>query len=77
MNEKRFPAKGMRATLHPILDGSKGYFFRLYDAEFNFKDYDIIHYDLDVIIWDESADFIETEDGEMYLDYSLESVRGE
>jgi hypothetical protein len=36
--EKRFPAKGVRATLHPLLDGCGGYFIRIYDEEHNFKD---------------------------------------
>ena len=75
--EKRFPAKGVRATLHPLLDGCGGYFIRIYDENFEAKDYDILHYDLDITIDDDSADFIETEDGGMYLDYSLEAMRGE
>ena len=71
--EKRFPAKGVRATLHPMLDGCGGYFIRIYDENFEAKDYDIFHYDLDITITDDSADFIETEDGN-YLDYSEEAL---
>jgi len=77
MNEKRFPAKGVRATLHPLFDGKGGYFIRIYDPESTYKDYQISHCDLSIILDDDSAEFIETEDGGMYLDYSLEALRGE
>jgi hypothetical protein len=36
--EKRFPAKGVRATLRPLLDGCGGYFIRIYDENFGMKD---------------------------------------
>ena len=73
MPEKRFSANGVRATLHPYFDEKGGYFVRIYDQEFNYKDYDILHADLEIQILDYSADFIETENGN-YLDYSLEAL---
>ncbi len=47
------------------------FFFRIYGKSGTFKDYDILHDDIRVQILDDSAEFLESEDGEeFYLDYS-------
>jgi hypothetical protein len=47
------------------------FFFRIYGKNGTFKDYDILHDDIRVQILDDSAEFLESEDGEeFYLDYS-------
>jgi hypothetical protein len=47
------------------------YFFRIYGKNGSFKDYEILHHDIDIQILDESAEFLESKDGkEFYLDYS-------
>jgi hypothetical protein len=46
------------------------FFFRVYDADYNFKDYDILHSDLVVTINDADAFFYEGTDGELQLDHS-------
>ena len=52
------------------IDGNKFYFFRVYDAEYNFIDYDILHYDLEVQIWD---DAVFCDNGErQWIDYKDE-----
>ena len=77
MNEKRFPAKGIKACLIPCYNfetGKRdGYYARIYDPEHNFKDYLLTHSDIEIIIDDDSAEFIETENGN-YLDYSLDAL---
>ena len=45
--------------------------FRVYNSRRSFKDYKITHHDLAVQILDDSAEFLESMDGEkFYLDYS-------
>jgi hypothetical protein len=79
--EKRFPAKGIKACLIPSYNFETGkrdrYYARIYDEDYDFKDYLLTHDDMEIEILDDSAEFIETEDGRMYLDYSLEALRGE
>mgnify|MGYP003339478920 CR=1 FL=1 len=45
-----------------------GHFFRVYDKDHNFVDYDILHHDLQVVILEEDATFYET-DNRNYLDH--------
>ena len=61
------PANG--ATGYLIWCGGDKYVFRVYDREHNFVDYDITHFDLQVVIIDD-ANFYETEDGN-FLDYEV------
>jgi|688.fasta_scaffold1665865_2 hypothetical protein len=79
--EKRFPAKGIKACLIPSYNFETGkrdaYYARIYDEDYDFKDYLLTHDDMEIEILDDYAEFIETEDGGMYLDYSLEALRGE
>ena len=48
---------------------TKNYMFRVYDANHDFKDYDILHNDLRVKIIDADAHFYE-DNGELTLDHS-------
>lgn len=50
--------------------GLNTYSFRVYDANHNFKDYDLLHSDLVVKIVDEDAFFYEQADGTLTLDHS-------
>jgi hypothetical protein len=45
--------------------------FRIYGKNHSFKDYEILHQDIQVQILDDSAEFLESMDGETFvLDYS-------
>ena len=46
------PAKGMKGfIMHGVdIDGGAFYFFRVYNEDFTFVDYDILHHDLEVEI---------------------------
>ena len=57
---KSTSAKGLRGCIIDSFDGN--YYFRVYDADHNFKDYDLRHCDLAVIIDDDDAFLYE--DGE-------------
>lgn len=47
--------------------------FRQYDDNHNFVDYDILHYDCEIEIVDSSAELIRNEHGD-FLDYTKESM---
>ena len=52
-------------------DGSLRYFFRVYGAGHSFRDYELLHSDLEIEIVDEEATLYEREDGlEARLDHS-------
>ena len=56
-----------------LIKGLNGdpWYFRIYDRNGDFKDFEIRHDDIRVTISDDSAEFLESEDGEeFYLDYS-------
>ena len=54
-----------------ILNTIDGYMFRVYDKHTEaFKDYDLLHSDLEVKIVDEDAVFYELDNGKNLLDYS-------
>ena len=66
-------ARGARGFLLRSIDsaGCSRYFFRVYDADHSFHDYELMHYDLEVEIVDEEATFYEAEEGrEARLDHS-------
>lgn len=46
------PAKGTKGFIIRVLDS---YVFRVYNEDFTFVDYDILHYDLEVEILDSDA----------------------
>jgi hypothetical protein len=50
--------------------GTETFLFRVYDKDYNFKDYNILHNDLVVTIKDADAFFYEGTDGELQLDHS-------
>jgi hypothetical protein len=68
------PAKGVKGFILRTMDG--GYVFRVYDKGengelFDFTDYDIFHYDLEVEILEDSAMFYD--DGiRQFIDYKEE-----
>lgn len=64
-------AKGQRGMLIRGMDGQ--IWFRQYDADHNFVDYDITHYDCEIEIVDDSAELIRNEHGD-FLDYTRESM---
>ena len=70
MNSSK-PAKGQRGMLIRGMDGQ--IWFRQYDADYDFVDYDITHYDCEIEILDSSAELIRNEHGD-YLDYTRESL---
>jgi len=48
--------------------------FRVYDAEYNFVDYEITNHDCEVVIIDPDAAFIRNAAGD-FLDYTNESMQ--
>jgi hypothetical protein len=68
---KTKPAKGQRGFLIRGMDGQ--IWFRQYDADHTFVDYDIAHYDCEIEIVDDSAELVSNERGD-YLDYTREAL---
>jgi hypothetical protein len=63
-------ANKQKGVILRSLDGGPS-LFRIYDSRGNFKDYEILHFDLAVQILDDSAEFLESADkNKFYLDYS-------
>jgi hypothetical protein len=65
------PAQGQRGLLIRGFDGQ--IWFRQYDENHDFVDYDITHHDCEIEIVDSSAELFRTEHGD-YLDYTKESM---
>lgn len=65
------PAQGQRGMLIRGMNGQ--IWFRQYDDNHNFVDYDILHYDCEIEIVDSSAELIRNEHGD-FLDYTKESM---
>jgi len=66
-------ANGVKGCLIWVQSGlNSRYMFRVYHPEdkSKFHDYEMHHYDLQIIIDDEDAEFKLTEDGEWILDHS-------
>ena len=59
------PAKGVKGYIIRVLDS---YVFRVYNEDFTFVDYDILHYDLEIQILENDAMLYRSEFGS-YLDY--------
>lgn len=73
MSRKTSLARGTRGFLLRSIDDTGGlrYFFRVYGADHSFRDYELIHSDLEIEIVDEEATFYEAEDGrDALLDHS-------
>ena len=64
-------AKGLRGHIIDTFDGN--YYFRVYDADHNFTDYDLHHADLEVTITDPDAYFYRDEFTDR-LDHSPETL---
>jgi hypothetical protein len=58
-------AKGVKGYIIRVLDG---HVFRVYNKDFTFVDYDILHYDLEIQILEKDAMLYRSEFGN-YLDY--------
>ena len=65
------PALGQRGMLIRGMDGQ--IWFRQYDENHDFVDYDILHYDCEIEIVDSSAELVQNEHGD-FLDYIKESM---
>ena len=65
------PAQGQRGFLIRGMDGQ--IWFRQYDPEGEFVDYDITHYDCEIEIVDDSAELVRNARGD-YLDYTREAL---
>ena len=65
------PALGQRGLLIRGMDGQ--IWFRQYDSNHDFVDYDILHYDCEIEIVDSSAELVQNERGD-FLDYTKESM---
>ena len=59
------PAKGVKGFIIRVLDS---YVFRVYNDDYTFVDYDILHYDLEIQILEKDAMLYRSEFGN-YLDY--------
>jgi hypothetical protein len=64
-------AKGLRGHIIDSFDGN--YWFRVYDADHNFTDYDLRHCDLAVIIDDDDA-FLYEDEFSASLDHAPETL---
>jgi hypothetical protein len=64
-------ATGVEGCLIRGVDGK--YYFRVYDADHNFVDYDLAHSDLSITITDSDAYFYR-ENGRDILDHSPETL---
>lgn len=72
-SQKIWPARGTRGFLLRSVDEDRQvrYFFRIYDAGGSFRDFDLLHFDLEVEIVDQEATFYEAVGGrEGRLDHS-------
>ena len=65
------PAQGERGFLIRGMDGQ--IWFRQYDADHDFVDYDITHYDCEIEIVDSSAELFRSERGD-FLDYTKQAL---
>ena len=65
------PARGQRGFLIRGMDGK--IWFRQYDKDHNFVDYDIAHYDCEIEIVDSSAELVRNARGD-YLDYTKQAL---
>lgn len=72
---KMKPANGVEGCLIYI-HTENTFVFRVYDADHNFKDYDILHNDLWISIIDADATFYEHADGALELDHSPATLGG-
>jgi len=72
MTVKITSADGLEGCL--IWEGGNSYVFRVYAKDKTFKDYDIRHSDMVVVVRDADATLYEYEDGNCYIDHSPETL---
>jgi hypothetical protein len=71
MTAQTRPAKGVTGFL--IWSG-QDYLFRVYDGQGDFKDYNMLHSDLEITILDTDATLYEYPNGTLSLDHNLETL---
>ncbi len=75
--EKRIPALYKKGTILRTVSSDPFHIKHIMrvndDSENGFTDYDITHYDLEVLILDSSAEFVQTDKGN-FLDYTKEAM---
>jgi len=64
-------AKGVEGFL---LYDFNHFWFRIYNDDYSFNDYKILHHDMKIKIIDSGTSFYETEDGEKYIDHSPKAL---
>ena len=69
---KATKADGVEGVL--LRDANGKVFFRVYDAIYNFVDYDLDHSDLKVVINDDDAFFWTYDNGDTTLDHSPKTL---
>ena len=72
MDATEVSALGERGIIVRGMDGV--YYFRQYDANNDFVDYEITHHDLEVVIIEKDASLFRNQAGD-FLDYSTESMK--
>jgi len=66
-------AKGTKGCLIATMGGK--FMFRVYNKNYEFKDYDIHHFDMNIVIDDEDAFFhVNTDTGKSWIDYSAPTL---
>ena len=77
VKEKRIPALHKKGTILRTVSSDPFHIKHIMrvndDSENGFTDYDITHYDLEVLILDSSAEFVQTDKGN-FLDYTEEAM---
>jgi hypothetical protein len=71
MSNQETPARGQRGILISGFGG--GVYFRQYDANHEFVDYEVTNYDVEIEILDPHAALIRNQRGD-FLDYTTESM---
>jgi hypothetical protein len=71
MTAQTRPAKGVTGFL--IWSG-QDYLFRVYDGQGDFKDYNMLHSDLEITILDTDATLYEYPNGTLSLDHNPETL---
>jgi hypothetical protein len=66
------PANKTKGILMRSTDGS--YFFRVYGVDHSFKDYELLHNDLQVVIDDDSSFYEGEDNGDGQLDHTSQTL---
>jgi hypothetical protein len=71
MSKQETPAQGQRGILIRSIDDR--FYFRQYTSDYDFVDYEVTNYDVEIEILDPHAALIRNERGD-FLDYTAESM---